>query len=249
MRLILIFPLCLIGAKVFAQEKQITNQSLYWVRYYNQLKINKSFTWHNELDERRFLSSNIQHHFIGHSRLHYKLSPSLELGAGLTYSLQSPQIPSSNSSLVVSELRPTQEINYSFSTSPKLKIQQRIRIDERFIYKNYSNELLDGYCFNLRWRYRVQLNYLLNRADSRSPTTLKANSEIMLNTGRKVIYNQFDQRRLYVGIEQGFGKNISAELGYMNLFQQRASGIDFYNRNIIRFTVYHKINLRKNESK
>jgi hypothetical protein len=32
-----------------AQTKQVINQSLYWVRYYNQLSINKKLTWHNEI--------------------------------------------------------------------------------------------------------------------------------------------------------------------------------------------------------
>ena len=32
---------------------------------------------------------------------------------------------------------------------------------------------------------------------------------------------------------------------YLNWFQQRPSGTDFYNRDIIRFSVFHTINLKK----
>jgi len=32
------------------------------------------------------------------------------------------------------------------------------------------------------------------------------------------------------------------ELGYLKNLQRRTSGVDFYDRDIIRFTVFHKIN-------
>jgi hypothetical protein len=65
----------------------------------------------------------------------------------------------------------------------------------------------------------------------------------MINVGKAIVYNQFDQNRIYVGIEQGLGKGISAEIGYLYWYQQRASGNQFFERDIIRFTLNHKIKL------
>lgn len=42
--------------KSFAQQKEVIPQSLYWTRYYNQLSINLQWTWHNEVDNRHFLT-------------------------------------------------------------------------------------------------------------------------------------------------------------------------------------------------
>ena len=161
----------------------------------------------------------------------------------MTYSLQSPQDPNATINVVVPEKRIVQEFNLSNSLSKRLTFQQRLRIDERFIHKNNGKELLDGYDFNFRFRYRLQASYRVNKLEAPKATILKLSNELMVNAGKNIIYNQFDQNRLYVGIEQGFGKGISAELGYLHWYQQRASGNQFFDRDIIRFTLNHKIKL------
>jgi hypothetical protein len=71
--------------------------------------------------------------------------------------------------------------------------------------------------------------------------------ELMINGGKNVLKNTFDQNRIYAALHYGINKNIALELGYLNSFQQRSSGIDYFNRDIIRFTFFHKINLYKAE--
>jgi DNA segregation ATPase FtsK/SpoIIIE-like protein len=243
----LLFFICFWHFAVLAQTKEITNQSLYWMRYYSQLTMNEKWTWHNEFDNRRFFEKNEQHHFIAHTRLHYKIAENIDIALGLTYSLQSPQDPNATSNLVVPEIRPVQEFNYSIPVSQKFTIQQRLRIDERFIRKNDSKQLFDGYNFNFRFRYRVQASYKLHSESSNLSTTLKVSNELMINAGKKIINNHFDQNRVYVGIEQDVTKNFAIELGYLHWYQQRASGYQFFDREILRFTIYHKISLKKKE--
>lgn len=227
-----------------SQTKQVTNQNLYWIRYNNQMSLNKKWTLQNELENRRFFVPNRQHHFITHSRLHYKVLPNVDMAFGLTYSLQSPQNPNLTSGLVVPEIRPVQEVNYINPVTKQLAIQHRVRIDERFIHKNDSKVLTDGYDFNFRFRYRLQASYKLAQKESKMPTTLKISNEFMVNAGDKIIYNQFDQNRIYIAVDQGLSKNISAELGYIHWYQQRATGYQFFDREIIRLTMYHRIKLK-----
>jgi hypothetical protein len=226
-----------------AQTKNVTSQSLYWTRYYNQLIFNDKISWHNEIDMRRFLPSNTLHHLIVHTHLHYRFSPKFDAALGFTYSLQSPQDPSSISRLAVPELRPFQELTFSQPISKRLTLSSRFRIDERFISKNDGNVLLDGYNFNFRYRLRIQGVYLLNKKTDALPTTLKLSNEVMLNTGARIINNHFDQNRAYLGIEKAISKSISAELGYLWWYQQRDTGLDFFNRDIIRFTLWHRVRL------
>ncbi len=80
-------------------QKTVTNQSLYWLRYYNQFTINKKWTWINEMDDRRFFKNSRQHHLIFHSHLQYKFFHSSDAAFGLTYSLQSPQELNSTSKI------------------------------------------------------------------------------------------------------------------------------------------------------
>jgi hypothetical protein len=238
----LLILILILGLQLSAQNKEVSHQSLYWTRYYNQLSINEKWTWHNEIDNRTFFVNNKHHHFIVHSRLHDKLSKNLEIAFGLTYSLQSPQDPNSASSLSIPELRPNQEINYTTLLTDRLSIQQRFRIDERFIHKNNGTTLIDGYDFNFRFRYKLQCNYKLNTPETLQQTTLKLADELMINAGGNITYN-FDQNRIYIALEQVLTKNFSIELGYLNWHQQRASGYQFFDRDIVRLTIYHKIKL------
>ena len=244
MKKVLLFLLVLFALKVEVKaQKLITNQNLYWMRYYNQLGFGNKWTWHNEIDDRRFFDQNKQHHLIMHSRIHYKILKNAEVAFGLTYSLQSAQDPKLNADLVVPEKRIVQEINYTNSLSKRFALQQRLRIDERFIRKNDGVNLLEGYAFNFRFRYRLQASYKLIKEGAKNQTTLKVSDELMINAGSQIIYNQFDQNRIYVGLEQSISKNVSAELGYLHWYQQKAIGNQFFDRDIVRFTFYHKIKI------
>ncbi len=237
----LIFVFIALSISVKAQDKQVTHQALYWTRYYNQISLNDKWTWHNEVDNRVFFENNKHQNLIVHSRLHYKFLKNADLAIGFTYSLQGPQDPNSKSNLIIPELRPVQELNFNSTISNRLAILQRLRIDERFIRKNNGVELLEGYNFNFRFRYRLQAAYKFQKVAAKITTTLKISDELMFNCGKNIVYNQFDQNRFYLGIEQVINKNISAELGGMYLFQKRSSGYQFFDRDIIRFTIYHKL--------
>jgi Protein of unknown function (DUF2490) len=227
---------------VFGQKKESINQELYWTRYYNQLTINNKWVWHHEIDNRRFFENNRQHHLILHSHLHYKFIPNADVSVGLTYSRQSPHDANSTSTLVTPEIRPFQEINLTQSLSKRLAISQRFRIDERFIHKNNGKELLDGYDFNVRLRYRLQAVVTFGDQKKRIKA-FKVFDEIMINSGNNIVLNQFDQNRIYTAFEFGLTKHLSTELGYMYWHQQRNTGYQFFNRNILRFTLYHRLSI------
>lgn len=224
-------------------QKSVIKQNLYWLRYYNQLSITKKTTWHNEIDDRRFFENNRRQQLIIHSRLHYKFIKNIDVAVGLSYSFQNPQDPNSTFGLRIPEFRPVQEISYTSSLSSRFNLQQRLRVDERFRHKNNNLELLEGYDFNLRLRYRLQLVYRINEPDGKVPIAVKISDEFMINSGKKFASAHFDQNRIYAGFELGLQKNLSAELGYMHLYQQRANFNQFFERDILRLTVYHKIHI------
>ena len=224
-------------------QRTVLKQNLYWLRYYNQLSISKKLTWHNEIDDRRFFENNRRQQLIFHSRLQCKFIKNFDAAFGFTYSSQSPQDPHSTSTLTIPEFRPVQEISYSNSLSSKFNLQQRLRIDERFIHRNDGVNLLEGYDFNIRFRYRIQMSYRINRIEDKVPIAVRISDELMINSGNKYADRRFDQNRIYTGVELGFAKNLSAELGYLHLFQQRSKINHFFERDIIRITIYHKIQI------
>ena len=65
--------------------------------------------------------------------------------------------------------------------------------------------------------------------------------EIFINFGSKITQNVFDQNRIGASLLYQTNNPFSFELGYFKWSQQRPSGTDFYSRDIIRFTLHHKI--------
>lgn len=230
------------GSNLFAQ-KTVIRQNLFWYRYYNQLEINSKIVWHNEVEGRRFFEGYQRHHFIMHSRLHYKLTNNTDMAGGMTYSRQSPQNPNPRAIdvLVVPEFRFVQEFNHNIPVSSRFSFQERLRIEQRFFRKNNGVELLEGHSFNFRFRLRLQASYRLNKELTKKTTILKVSNEVMINAGKNILLNKFDQNRIYIGIERELSKKVSVELGYMNWYQQTSLGYLFYNRNIVRLTLYHRI--------
>lgn len=200
-------------------------------------------TWHNEIDDRHFFENNRQQQLIIHSRLHYKFIKNMEAAFGITYSSQNPQDPQSTSKLIIPEFRPVQEISFSNPFSSRFNLQQRLRVDERFIRKNDRLNLLEGYDFHIRFRYRIQMSYRINEIEDKVPLAVKISDELMINSGSKFAGKRFDQNRIYTGLELGLVKDLSAELGYLHLSQQRANINQYFERDIIRLTLYHKIQI------
>lgn len=223
--------------------KQVTQQQLIWYAYNNTLEFSQKWSLVSEVHERRFRNPDEQHQFVARSHLHYLLGKSWDASAGFTYFLQSPQDPKATERLVVPELRPHIQFDYRQPLN-KLGIAHRYRIERRFFRNTADGELVEGYTANYRFRYRLALEYQL-ASIRKLPLKVKAYDEIFFNAGKSITYNRFDQNRVYIGLNYAVHKNASVEAGYMNWFQQRPSGNQFHDRDILSFTVYHKIDLKK----
>ncbi len=226
-----------------AQEKQknTEQQSFYWIRYYNKLIFNESWQLHTEIDSRRFLTTNRQHQWVlPRIHVHRIFKNGLDVGVGATWFMQAmPQNGETEIDYFGKEIRPHQEVNLKGNIA-KLKTSQRLKIEERFFLENEETPAF----FVLRLRYRWQMLIPLTDEKAKLPVSMNISDEVMFNAGSKIVYNVFDQNRLYAGFQLKFTDSWSADIGYMNWFQQRASGSDFYNRHIARLTINHSIYLK-----
>ncbi|HWR94219.1 MAG TPA: DUF2490 domain-containing protein [Flavobacterium sp.] len=225
---------------LFAQlEKNIDHQSLFWSRYYNQLSINSQWSIHTEFDSRIFLNPLEENQYVFRIQGRYKVNKNIEIGAGFSYFSVATQNPEITYPYRIPEYRGQQDITWKQEYC-NFTLNQRFQIEERFIQNSNKEELLPNSTFFWRFRYRLQGEYLFSKKQS-SFLKLIVYDELMINAGENIVYNTFDQNRIYGAMQYGFNKNISLELGYLKSFQQRASGLNYYNRDIIRFTLYHKI--------
>ncbi|MEJ8802568.1 DUF2490 domain-containing protein [Pontibacter sp. H249] len=237
----LTISLVLASTYLFAQNKQVTHQQLLWFGYHNTLEWPNKWSVNTEIEERRFFNPDKQHQFLVRSQLKYTLGKDWNVAAGLAYFLQSPQNPRATEKLVVPELRPHLQLDYKQQIK-KLSITHRYKAEMRFFRNTANGELADGYNSNYRFRYRIGLEYTV-AAINRQILKLKVSDEIMLNAGKRIVNNSFDQNRIYGGLNYTLSKSVAVEAGYLKWFQQRSSGIEYYDRDIVRLVVTHNISV------
>lgn len=244
----LILVIILIIPEFLLAQKKVENQQLIWYGYYNALKFNENWSLNSEIQERQFYNPTAQHQLVFRSNLERKVFGDWKASVGMTYFLQNPNNPNSESNLTVPELRP----NIGFSNKQKLgfvTINHRYKAEARFFHDVENEKLVGGYRFlNFRLRYQLGLDFPIWKKEGNEKLLLKIKDEIMFNAGNKIVKNTFDQNRIYLAVNYKLNNSYAVELGYMNWFQQQKSGTDFYNRDILRFSIFHSIDLKKKKN-
>jgi Protein of unknown function (DUF2490) len=237
---LLMIPFYMLG------QKSVINQKLVWYGYYNTIKFNEKWQLSSEIQERQFINPTAQHQLLFRTNLVRSFNKNWNTSLGMTYFLQNPNDPESKSNLTVPELRP----NIGFGYKKKIllvTITNRFKAEARFFHDVQNNELVGGYRFsNYRLRYELglELSLLKTKQTKDEVILMKIKDEIMFNLGSKMVTNAFDQNRIYLGLNYKLNKAFAIEAGYLNWYQKRASGNEYYNRDILRLSVFHTIDLK-----
>lgn len=158
----------------------------------------------------------------------------------MTFSWIYAQIPENGYSHSTAEVRPVIEGTYEFPAG-KVLIQQRVRIDNRFIEEDQDQSVWENSFYVFRFRYRLQARIPLKVNDAgTSKITLRLSDEIMFNNKE----NAFDQNRIYASTEFALNKTLTLETGYIYIYQQRFATEDFFSRHVVRFSIIHNLRLK-----
>ncbi len=220
----------------------VTTQSQAWYGYYITADFGKKWFLTMEVENRQFIKPSAQNMFLMRPHLHYKVHKHWDVGLGYAYFLVSTQNPlAKKSSLTTPEQRLFQEANNNH-TWGRFTLSHRFRVEERWVHKTIGQQLAEGYNFNFRFRYRIGLDVLLYQTNEKQhKLKLRINNEIMVNIPTKVVKNIFDQNRVYAGINYQPPGPISFEVGYLHWYQERQMTKQYFNRHIVRFSVFHKV--------
>ncbi len=140
------------------------------------------------------------------------------------------------------ENRLYQQILYS-SRIGKVGVLNRFRNEQRW-RENLSNGQSTGdFSFSDRLRYLISLGIPISK-NPKYPQISIAN-EVAVQFGKPIVYNTFDQIRLFGGIRQGFGKGWSYDLGYMLVYQQGAAGNTYSRNHTVRLFFYYTLDTRR----
>jgi hypothetical protein len=242
-KIVLVYCLQILFFSVLAQEKTVNTVEQAWFGYFNQTRLTeRSGIW---LDPQLRLTENFVDR-AGISILRagyiYFLNDNVRLTAGYGYitaysgSDEVPNIP---------EHRPWQQIQW-FDKRKYFSMMQYVRLEERFRRKSNGTELLDDYLFTYRFRYNIAFTIPL-KAGGVQPKTPFAfvNNEILINAGKEVANNYFDQNRFFAGVGYQFTKSLNAQIGYLNVFVAQPVPYTFTNAHAIRLFLFHNLDLRK----
>ena len=243
--------ICLIAmANSVSGQKQTAHIQQSWMGFVNQTRISER--WGLWLD----LHLRTQEDFVNdlstaivRPGITYFASDRLRFTAGYAYVNFFPA--DDHPGVSVPEHRPWQQVLWQ-TPGKRSRLINAIRLEQRYRRKlENGDELADGYNFNYRVRYNTMLLLPLGK-NVFKPNSLSAslNNELHVNFGKQIVYNYFDQNRLFLGFAYHVNERNFLQFGYMNLFQQLASGSRYRMFHVARVYYYQNLDLRnKKETK
>ena len=218
-------------------QRQVYHENLYWVRYQTNISLSTNKYLNAEIDNRRLFNPDIQNQVIMHLRFHYE-SGGWDFGAGVTGGLVYASTAKSGSSQgAVAELRPVMEGSYEFNAR-KAAVQNRLRIDHRFIEDDPGQSVISSSDYTPRARYRLQWkNAILKNRNGHPWLGCRISNEIMVNFQK----NLLDQNRIYAACDVSISEMFSFEAGYIYVYQQRLGQEGtYFSRNVLRISILQK---------
>ncbi|WP_426491391.1 DUF2490 domain-containing protein [Hymenobacter sp. 102] len=220
-------------------QKQFVREQQTWVGYFNQTRFSQHWgTWtdlHVRLHD-HFVQALFQ--TVARGGLTYYLTDDVRLTGGYAYV---HHFPDGARTIGQAEHRPWQQVQW-FTRFPQARLMQWVRLEERFRRHIVQNERTDAFDFNWRTRYNLALFLpLTKRRFEPGGLQLLLNDELMVNLGREIRYNYFDQNRAFAGLVYQVSKQAQLHAGYMHLFQQLPAGDTYRNQHTIRLFFFHNL--------
>lgn len=237
--------LSLIGFSLFTflyTSAQTSHAQESWWDYLNQNRL--STKWGSWLDVQLKLnngfvqSKNESEYTAGAS---YFANSQFKYTAALTYINLFP-----NSAHVdnTKEIRPwaMAQLNTSNSYS---RWMQWIRIEERFRETIADKHATGNYDLSTRVRYQILAQFPLTAHKyEKGSVSFVTSEELYLNFGKNIVYNTFDQNRVFIGFYYFMNRNNILQLGYTNLFQKFNAPNKYFQSDILRISVFNNIDFR-----
>ena len=230
---------------VSAQDKKTQHYNQVWLAYYSQTRFTDKWgLWADlHLRTKEDFFTNFSQSILRLGSTYY-LNDATKLTAGYAYVSNYPW--DNHKGVTQPEHRAWQQIQW-YNKYAKVRTMQWFRLEEKFKRKILNDSTLaSGYTFNYKVRYNFVLQAPLSRKGIQ-PKTLSFvfNDEVHINFGKQIVYNYFDQNRFFLGFSYQTNKTDNLQFGYMNVFQQLASGNQYKIVNGVRMFYFHNLDLRK----
>jgi hypothetical protein len=222
------------------KTKEINKQYQAWVSINSMARLTHKWGFSVDLHERRNnFFKDPSFHFIRFG-INYWLKENIVLTTGYGHMWVAPTTAGwktySNENRIYEQAQITTKI-------AKVSLFQRLRNEQRWQQKIANDKTTGQNKFTDRIRYLLSFNIPVFK-DPKYPALVVAD-ELCIQFGKEVVYNTFDQNRVFLGIKQKLTKDLSFDLGYMLVKQQKASGYQYDVNETFRWFFYYFPDWRK----
>lgn len=220
--------------------KEIRSQQQSWFSVNSSMRLNKKFSIVADLHVRRnhFLAK--ESFYFARLGASYLLHEKLTATAGYAHMWVAPA--KQNWHHYAQEHRVYQQLQLNAALG-KIGLLQRLRSEQRWQEKIVGDHFTNQYKFTNRVRYLLSITVPILKNPG-LPKLIVAD-ELAVQFGREVVYNTFDQNRFFIGIRQQVCKALSFDFGYMQVYQQKASGYQYDKNHTLRWFFYYTPDFRK----
>ena len=122
-------------------------------------------------------------------------------------------------------------------------ILNRIRFEQRWRDQIVNDQVVGNKVLTYRLRYLASFE----ARPFKNPKIpgLVISDEAFVQFGESIVYNTFDQNRLFFGLKQSLTKRLSFDIGYMNILQQKSSGNAYTASHLFRIFFYYNADFRR----
>lgn len=134
------------------------------------------------------------------------------------------------------------------ATQPQgiISVFHRIRTEQRWRDVVTNDQKTGDKIFSFRLRYLASFEAKIFK--NKKLPSLVLSDEILVQFGKEITMNAFDQNRLFTGIKVPVRHNLSFDLGYMKILQQKSTGYQYDSTDFFRLFFYYTPDFRKKEN-
>lgn len=224
----------------YAQTKQVTTQEQTWFSVNTTAKLSNRWGFIADAHIRRSDFLTLPSFYFLRGAVNYWIHPKLTFAFGYGHMWVAPTKAGYNT--FANENRLYQQVQL-LSNAGKVSIVQRMRSEQRWIEKIVQDKKTDTINFTERLRYL--LSFTIPVFKNKQLPSLIISDEVCLQFGKKIVYNTFDQNRIFIGIKQTISKSLSFDAGYMYLYQQKETGYQYNANKTYRLFFYFTPNFSK----
>jgi hypothetical protein len=227
-------------ASAQTKAKEINRQYQAWVSINSIARLSGKWGVSIDLHERRNnFFKDPSFHFIRFG-VNYWLNENIILTTGYGHMWLAPSTIGwktfANENRIYEQVQMTSKIS-------KVSMFQRLRNEQRWQQKITDDKATGQNKFTDRIRYL--LNFTIPVFKNPKCPSLVVADELCIQFGKEIVYNTFEQNRVFVGLKQKLTKDISFDLGYMLVKQQKSSGYQYDVNETFRWFFYFMPDWRK----